>query len=166
MGVHNGGKAQIVIGFHCVRRQGDYRLVSSGSFLRLANLRGGFHSLHFRHLYVHQDQVEAVFCRSIKRLVAVRRHSYAMASLLPQASGRPLIHHIVFREQDALHVRGVRRLVQRVAREQGNRALPLAGAKNARVDRLVPLLAARSSELRDRIGLALPRMLSTRAKAG
>src|SRR6266849_1035274 len=57
--VHARAQAFFPIAFHRVRSQCNDHLMFSARLLLLADRRGGFHSVHIRHLHVHQHQVES-----------------------------------------------------------------------------------------------------------
>lgn len=59
--VHSGGQALLAVTFHRMGGQCNHQDALSGLHLSLTNRRGGFQSVHFRHLHVHQDQVERLF---------------------------------------------------------------------------------------------------------
>jgi hypothetical protein len=59
--VHSGGDALLAVTFHRMGSQRyHYEAVPSLPF-SLANRRRGFQPIHFRHLHIHQDQLEGVF---------------------------------------------------------------------------------------------------------
>src|SRR5450830_283056 len=56
--VHAAGDAAFAVAFEGAGRHGDDDALRHALRFALAYLRGGFETAHFRHLQVHQDQVE------------------------------------------------------------------------------------------------------------
>ena len=64
--VHATFEKPLPVAHHRVRGHGDDRNVCAGSSFPPPNRRGGFQSVHQRHLDVHQNQVEALLLQSLE----------------------------------------------------------------------------------------------------
>ena len=91
-------RQRCLIPFHGVRRHGDDRHV--GIAFRGADGHGRFEAIHFRHLYVHQDQVEGLREEGVVSFFAVVGDDHLMAAFLQQPDGQLLIDGAVFGQQD------------------------------------------------------------------
>ena len=68
----------------------------------VANLGGGFVTIHFGHLTIHQHQVIRNAAQSFKRLPAVGHCVGAIAQLLQLPHRHLLIHDVIFGQQNEL----------------------------------------------------------------
>src|SRR5580704_1682620 len=99
--VHARGQAFVPVTFHGVSGQSDDRLMQPAVFLLFPNGCSGLHSVHLRHLHVHENQIELLLFQRVQRFPAVAGYRHPMSSLLQQPRGQALVHGIVLREQNA-----------------------------------------------------------------
>ena len=63
-------------------------------------MRRGFEPVHFRHLHIHQDQVEGLFLPCRQRLPSGLGQNDRVSSLLQESHRYSLVYQVVFRQQD------------------------------------------------------------------
>src|SRR3989442_8903107 len=80
--IHASSQALLAITFHGMSGQSDDRHVGVGPIFSFPNRRSGLESVHFRHLHIHEHQIETAFRDRFESLAAVRSHHDAVASLL------------------------------------------------------------------------------------
>src|SRR5689334_22422515 len=79
--IHPCGQTPLPVPFYRVRRQRNDRQVRARTDFFLANSCGRLKPVHFRHLYVHEDKVEASLLQCFQCLTSVARHNHAVPSL-------------------------------------------------------------------------------------
>lgn len=99
MGVHSQGERFLYIAVQAVRRKRDDRDLSVG--FGLAQLESGFVPVHFRHLYIHQDQVVIESGAFLQRLPAIGRNIQFVAGFFQHQARQVLVVDIIFYYQDA-----------------------------------------------------------------
>ena len=86
IGVHTGSKATVLVALHGVRGHGDdWNMVqgaSSGRAFAAADFGGGLEAVHIRHLYVHQDEVEALSRPGLHGFAAVGSYHHRVPLFL------------------------------------------------------------------------------------
>jgi len=99
--VHPGRQAALAVAGHGVRGHRYDRSLAAADDFRLADVAGGFETVHLRHLHVHQDQVEGFVAGGGDRLATVPGVEHGVAALLEEGRGEGAVDHIVLGEQDA-----------------------------------------------------------------
>jgi len=79
-------------------RFGDH-LLFADHFL-FSNQGGRLPSVHFRHLHIHQNEVEGLLLPSGQRLLSGLGENHRMPSFLEESHGYLLVHEVVLCEQD------------------------------------------------------------------
>ena len=108
-----------------MRSEGDYLLVSAPALFCRPNSGSSFKPIHFRHLHIHEHQIEICFAKRVDGLSSVLSESYAMASFFEQAQDKALVHRVVFRDQDAQHLRWFPRILRGVLCDERDLSLLL-----------------------------------------
>ena len=89
--------------------------------LLFADVLGRAKTVHFRHLYVHEHQVEGLLGQQSDGLSAIATNHRLMTHFLQHAEHDLLVHGVIFCHQDA---QGAPGLADRVARHQALRRRP------------------------------------------
>lgn len=58
VGIHPGSKAAVAVFFEGMGGEGDDGRALAGELLALSDFGGGLEAVHFRHLNVHQNEIE------------------------------------------------------------------------------------------------------------
>lgn len=82
--VHPMSQETLSITGHGVCRHGDNRCVRPGCAFSLTNRSGGFQPIHYGHLNVHKNQVEAFPFDRFQSLDAITHHDHEMSFPLQQ----------------------------------------------------------------------------------
>jgi hypothetical protein len=77
-------------------RFGDH-LLFADHFL-FSNQGGRLPSVHFRHLHIHQPQIEILFLERGQSLEPVPGYHHTVSTLLQQPHHQPLVHRVVLRQ--------------------------------------------------------------------
>ena len=94
--VHSGCEASFAVAAHGVSRHGhDGQVRARGDFF-LADQLSRLDSTHFRHLHVHQHEIEFVLLDGRERLSSIFRDDHGMPAPLQQMQHEFLIYRIVF----------------------------------------------------------------------
>src|SRR2546425_7043967 len=80
--IHASSQALLAIAFHGMSGQSDHGQARPGAFFRFPNRCGGFESVHFRHLHIHEHQIEAAFRERFESLAAIRSYHNAVTPFL------------------------------------------------------------------------------------
>jgi len=118
--VHSGGQAAFAVSLHGVSGNSNDGNVRAGSQFPFADASGSLQAVHFRHLDVHQDDVEVVesiFFPEFQGFNAVVRRSDRVPLFLEEFLRQDAIHRIVFGKKD---VELTRRFFRECADNQGN----------------------------------------------
>jgi hypothetical protein len=81
-----------------VRGERDDGQMSACLFLFFANRLRGLQAVHFRHLHVHQHQIDSFAFKRFQSLAAIFDYDYSVAMFLKQASGERAIDCVIFRK--------------------------------------------------------------------
>ncbi len=84
-----------------MRRHGDNRKPAVLANFALANHGGRLIAVHFRHLDVHQHQIERLLVRRGDRLAAVIGNGHLMSPLRENADCQSLIGQTILGQQDS-----------------------------------------------------------------
>ena len=98
--VHAGSQTPFAVSFHCPGRHRHNRDVPPGAVFEFANLLCRFESVEFRHLHVHENDVERFALPAFDRLFSVDGDFNVVAPFLQQSDGEDLIRLAVFRQQN------------------------------------------------------------------
>ena len=104
--VHARRQTAFAISYHGVSGHGyDGNMFSRRPFriahpFLFSNQGRGLEPIHFRHLHIHQDQVEGLFLPCRQRLPSGLRQNDRVSSLLQESHRHFLVYQIVFRQQD------------------------------------------------------------------
>ena len=120
--VHPRREAPIAVRLHRIRRHRDDREVLEARVT--ADLAGGRHAVHHRHLHVHQHDVVPRSAYPLERHQSVLGQIHHEAGVAQQFAGHALVHIIVLHEQYARALEA-RESTERVARRIGAHARPL-----------------------------------------
>src|ERR1700694_5354028 len=96
-----GREKALAIFSHGVSGEGDDRNVPARDDLRAANLRRCLHTVHLRHLYIHENDVEFLQRQRVESLSASDDVCDVVAGLLQEHGCEQSIHCIVLGQQDA-----------------------------------------------------------------
>ena len=98
--VHSGAQVLFPVAGHGVGSHGNNRNVQSGLLLLSPDSLCSFHSIHFRHLHVHENQIKTVLTVGLDRSNAIACNGDGMACGLEHLGGNFLVKRVVFRQQD------------------------------------------------------------------
>ncbi len=73
--------------------------MGTGKSFAQTNSGCSFHSVHHRHLYIHEYQVEGLVLKRCYRLSSISNHNNRVSPLGQNPIRHPLIDNVVFREQ-------------------------------------------------------------------
>ncbi len=90
----------LLVALHGPRRHRDDRQMLTTEYFAGANVASRLQSVHYRHLHVHQNQIEVVVLDSVKRFLPVLRNDDLMPFLRQKADGDLLIDEPIFGQQD------------------------------------------------------------------
>src|SRR5450631_3098757 len=90
--IHSRCQASLAITSHGVRGQGDHFLMDLGALFLFPNCRCCLKTVHFRHLHIHEDQIEPFFLERQKCLAPIPGYHDSMPSLFEQPSTDSLVH--------------------------------------------------------------------------
>ncbi len=99
--VSAGVKAALAVAFERMGGDRDDRQVSAGPAFPFADRHNRIAAAHLRHLHVHQHKIERRGVEGVERELAVFGERDDMARFRQQPHRDPLIHDVVFGEQDA-----------------------------------------------------------------
>src|ERR1700722_19997906 len=94
--IHACSNAPFVIAFHRVSGQCNYCQVSATRFLFFAYQLRRFKTIHLRHLYVHQDNIEGLLLQCFQYFSSILCQRHAVSPLLQKPGNQPPVHGIVF----------------------------------------------------------------------
>jgi hypothetical protein len=99
--IHSRREETFAVAFHSVRGKGDDWSVKPRLFFTLWQLTGGFESIHFGHLHIHQDQIVSSLFEGARSLASVGNNLDGVPTLLEETCHEPLVHCVVLSDQDA-----------------------------------------------------------------
>ena len=99
--VHARGQTFLPVLLHGVGSHGEDRDVSVDRHFPLSDTPCGLQAIHLRHLYVHQDQIQALLLYQPEHLQAVTCYQHRMAHLLQGLSANQLTREVVIGQQNA-----------------------------------------------------------------
>ena len=117
---------------------------------------GGLEAVHHRHLHVHEDDVVALAPESLQRLEPIDGDVRSITHLLEQKKREPMVHLIVFSNEDArtrpLLIVSAHRLICSLRQNLHVRRAIVKGVtvapKSRHVARLIPLAPELAATLR------------------
>ncbi len=98
--IHAGEQAELAVALEGVGGHGNDRHVPAVQPLASADGQGGLQAVHFRHLHVHQHEVELLVSHGGHRLPAIAGNRHLVAVRGQQGHGQLLVDQAVLRQQD------------------------------------------------------------------
>ena len=98
--IHARFETPLPVALHGMGCHGDDGDVTAGRFLPFTNGGRGLEAIHFRHLHVHQDDVEGFSLPGSQSLFPVACHDNRVTPLGERANGKLLINRIILRQKN------------------------------------------------------------------
>src|SRR5438552_9664446 len=83
-----------------MRCQREDWYVAAGGALQITDRFGSRPTIHLRHLYIHENDIEVVLLHRLQSLLSIKSRDYAMAAFFEQLNREFLIDSIIFGEQN------------------------------------------------------------------